>query len=1190
MHQFAKSAMAAALALLAALPAAMGQTWSVSELGAESGDVYSAAGNTPVVLQHADVGADNYLLTGQVLLSKPKASVQIGLGKADLRPAGRKGAAGRIASGVDVLTLDSSHKGFPGINESWIDISFSVIGAQAVVQVMVPELKPSPLEGVPVQRRSVWIVLREAKVRNLSVKPLPLPPGLMLPLSIEHAVNSNLLGQSSAEAAAGAVAARKATPRGGAKRAAPVAVAKLDVKLDPASLPRGVQVVDGVPFCFADSRNCQAIDVLKLEQGARKGKVTKAQRKEDPPRTYADLGYCLEVPGDQYSAVHLIAFSVRRPETAPRLDVRVGFRGFAPRTADEWVDQAVDVPYLGEAPSAKVVSSIPVKLADGSQGYLHHVRAAMPQTGQLREFAPLVVKFTRRVESLPDEFMKRFVEPESAAVILAVTMERSPLEMSASADQLGNLFSEGRRAVFNLKLTNRSGQKVAAQAYAKSGGPGLPKEHNPCFTRWTVEQEVVLDPGQSRSVPLDVTPKARGWYACSLGVESDGRLQQERNTTFAYLAPDTRKAGEDSPFGIWCYWGSHTVIDIEGRIEKFLNIMSKGGWRWTLGGPGGGFLSAEDSARQKAKGGQTIEDQAETHRQIAEKYHVKVTFAKPPLKHVLRKDKEKGAFNGPIFDQEFFRANVLPYIDWNRKIGRDNSYFILHESRFGGDSMLMRFNELLGGEPYAWPPETKPLFQQQFQNVRDYCRAIKKAVPDAKVVLVNDGAQFAMEYLKAGFPADAFDVIGLEMYGYHYLPESQPGWLNVMADLQISKLMQEKYGYHKSVWLTEALYHSTHPGGMWLHEQAVIMVREAMICLACGVQRMTSSNTTNDCANPYGKSLWGKAGVCFREPDYNPKTSFAMYAWLTQVLDQAKFAGKLKHDSTSLHALDFKKADGSHVYPLWVVSGKQKVTLDVQDDKAVVYDCYGNVVPARIAAGQLAVEVADAPLYVTGTLVSAVAGHQPVEVAPPAGRIVACLAGAAPFTRSDTADTCPKGFNMLPVVRGNYRAEIADADGKPALRIELLDDGDPRKLAPRYGEFTLARPIPLPGRPFALNVRAKGNGGWGKLVLEVTDAKGARFISLPEGGAANRGLPYFIFDGWQTMPIPLPGHFQADPSLKWPASGDWQGPGEITYPLSLTKVMVLMRPQILYLDQQRNVENRAVYLESLSVTEAPEGM
>jgi hypothetical protein len=572
---------------------------------------------------------------------------------------------------------------------------------------------------------------------------------------------------------------------------------------------------------------------------------------------------------------------------------------------------------------------------------------------------------------------------------------------------------------------------------------------------------------------------------------------------------------------------------------------------------------------------------------MADKYKFKVTFAKPPTCKALEKD---SAYRGLLYDPEGFRAKVLPWIAWAKKSGMDDAYFILHESRYDGDAILMNFSEMLGGAAYQWKPETRALFNQQFQNVTDYCRALKKAAPDARIVLINDGPQYALEYLKAGFPADAFDVLGLEVCGYAHLPEAQPNWLTVLGDLYTTKLMQARYGYHKPVWLTEALYHGTRPGGMWMHEQGVIAVREAMIVLAYGVERMTSANTTNNCANSYGKSLWGSAGVCFRDPEYNPKASFAMYAWLTQVLDQARYAGKLRHDSTTLHVLDFKRADGSHVYPLWVVAGRQNVALKVDGGKPVVYDCYGNTIPAAAKDGHLVVEVADAPVYVTGTVASAVAARQCVELAAPEGRQVLTFTDAGQVKMIDAPNKGLERLGVTPQIRGQYRTAIASVDGRQALQIELLDDEDGRKILPRYAEFALARPLALPGRPFAINVHAKGNGAWGRLALELTDAKGRKFTSLADDATTYRGLPYFVFDGWQTMQVLMPGQFQADPSMKWPASDNWPGAGEVAWPLTLTKIIVLMRPHILYVDEERNVDNRSVYIESMSVTEAPEGM
>ena len=597
---------------------------------------------------------------------------------------------------------------------------------------------------------------------------------------------------------------------------------------------------------------------------------------------------------------------------------------------------------------------------------------------------------------------------------------------------------------------------------------------------------------------------------------------------------------------------------------------------------------AKGLARKDAKALQAVEQGAAIHRYMEEKYKFKVTFAKPPAN--CKEPEKDSAYRGPLYDPKGFDAKVLPWLDWAKKVGLEKAYYVLHESRFDGDAILMNFGEMLGGQPYSWKPQTKALFDQQVQNTLDYCRALRKVAPDAKIVLVNDGAQYAFEYMKAGFPADAFDVLGLELYGYQHLPEAQPDWLTVLGDLYTNKRMQAKYGYNKPVWATEALYHSTRPGEMWMHEQGVLMVREAMICLAYGVERMAACNTTNDCANSYGKSLWGRAGVCFRDPEYNPKTSFAMYAWLTQVLDQAKYAGKLKHNSTSLHALDFKTRDGQHIYPFWVVAGKQKVTLQVEDDKAIVYDCYGNTLPVKTVDGQITLEVTDTPIYLAGTVVSAIAGREPIEIMPPKGEPLHKFDDLKQIKPLEAPNKSLNKIGVTPQVQGQYRTAITTVDGKQALQIELLDDKDERKLLPRYGEFELAKPIPLPSRPFALNVHAKGNGGWGKLILELTDAKGHKFTSISDGAAGNRGLPYFVFDGWQTMSIPLPGQFQADPTVKWPANESWQANGPVVYPLKLTKITVLMRPHILYIDEERNVENRSIYLESVSVTEAPEGM
>ena len=248
---------------------------------------------------------------------------------------------------------------------------------------------------------------------------------------------------------------------------------------------------------------------------------------------------------------------------------------------------------------------------------------------------------------------------------------------------------------------------------------------------------------------------------------------------------------------------------------------------------------------------------------------------------------------------------------------------------------MARLSEFLGGRPYDMPAEEKARVDEQFPNVVAYCRALKQVDPRAKIILINDYPSVGIEYMKRSFPKDAFDCFGSEGAMFMREPERQPDWMCLLGIFQTWKRAREKYGYQdKPLWTTEALYHSTNPGNLTLHEQGVRYVRDSLLALANGVTRLAAQGGVCDSSDDYRWSSWGCIGYCFRDPEYNPKPSYAMFAWLTQVLDQATYAGKLATGSTSLHVLDFSRRDGGHVYPLWVVRGRQKVTLQVEEPSA----------------------------------------------------------------------------------------------------------------------------------------------------------------------------------------------------------------------------------------------------------------
>jgi hypothetical protein len=160
--------------------------------------------------------------------------------------------------------------------------------------------------------------------------------------------------------------------------------------------------------------------------------------------------------------------------------------------------------------------------------------------------------------------------------------------------------------------------------------------------------------------------------------------------------------------------------------------------------------------------------------------------------------------------------------------------------------------------------------------------------------------------------------------------------------------------------------------------------------------------------------------------------------------------------------------------------------------------------------------------------------------------------------------------------------------------------------------------VTLAGRPEALTARVRGNGGWGRVIFEVVDARGSIWTSSgnPSDRALNsndtRGESFVSFDGWQTMRIPLPGQYPGeDQFVAWPANADWYPSGTqecsragedsglaercslgiaaVAWPLKLTKVIVAMAPNILYVDRELPVGDPAIAIDRIGVLPASGG-
>jgi len=147
-----------------------------------------------------------------------------------------------------------------------------------------------------------------------------------------------------------------------------------------------------------------------------------------------------------------------------------------------------------------------------------------------------------------------------------------------------------------------------------------------------------------------------------------------------------------------------------------------------------------------------------------------------------------------------------------------------------------------------------------------------------------------------------------------------------------------------------------------------------------------------------------------------------------------------------------------------------------------------------------------------------------------------------------------------------------------------------------------------------------GNGGWGRIIFELEDASGQRWISI---GAEQKGEPtrwmadwfkpeefaqlkssnlcdwntddawqrsYINFEGWRYLEFPLPGNYPGE-GYHWPYSSQWRfsDDGVVKYPLKFKKLIITIPEKVLQLTEYKPVKRQEIYLKDLMVTyEAPE--
>jgi hypothetical protein len=251
--------------------------------------------------------------------------------------------------------------------------------------------------------------------------------------------------------------------------------------------------------------------------------------------------------------------------------------------------------------------------------------------------------------------------------------------------------------------------------------------------------------------------------------------------------------------------------------------------------------------------------------------------------------------------------------------------------------------------------------------------------------------------------------------------------------------------------------------------------------------------------------------------------------------------------------------------------------------------------------------------------VAGTAAGQAVYADQPAGKaiVLAPLADLEGWTIDKDRNPELEAYNFLtPRRKGDFHFEpVAEFDGRQdALKVTPRPIKHGKDTMPMYAVLAHGKGLPVPGTPTEVGAWVHGNSGWGRLIFELTDASGQRWISLgaQQGGETNRWLEDWLpkemlakfptpgisdwntedvfgtsrinFDGWRYLAFPLPGNYPGE-KYPWPANSQWRWDkdGVVHYPLTFRKLIVELPEKVLHIQEWGPVARPEIVLKDLTV-------
>jgi len=931
-----------------------------------------------------------------------------------------------------------------------------------------------------------------------------------------------------------------------------------------APLGKETLTVAGTPFELAGTGSA----VVDLRQ------ARWIEQKQDPQDIYENYEggspvvhdprqLMLRVPSMDYVAAHFLAVADDGPATTPNFTLRAGrygqsaqvafhsFPAIAPRKADS----AKNPPALQTVDGPYFHVRMPISEAL-AQDFDHYLDLELTKE----------VRLTRRQPD-PNRTRSRPLGLPSGVRIAAMTLERSPLQMHVSSKESGHAFVAPQKPRFAIRLTNIT---QAEQSY----------ELNLTLTHYdgTLLRESrkgTVPAGQSAVVALEAMGAKLGYHDASILLkDAAGRALVERKTSCCLLPPETRKHRDTSPLGTWDFCGAHFTSDNPDAVGP---LYVKLGLRWGM------------------------------------------SHFKP------EKRKQYGVLAGA--EPNLYPGGFKSWEEYLKTTPDQPPIALLFHETSVSLKHIMRLPELFSDQPpYKFDAEEEKNFKKMFDEAQKAAREMRAKYPKVHLRLGNGAHPTKEAMYQAKFPPELFDSAGNESPSLGRMPEAQPpDPVAFNASIWMDRQLLDAYGYKdKPVTLCyESCYTTSMPGKE--REQADYLVRHALHALAWNIPEIKLGQIC-DMGNGFYFSHYGPIGLCRPRPELNVKPSFVAVATLTRVLDGAKFARVVPLGSPALYGMEFTKPDGTQAHVFWTLHGKRSIRLlmDRPGTWTLVND-QGAETPAPAPQGIVELELTPSPVYLVGTGKVEGAGARtagpgaPQYADAPAGKgvVLTPLSDLADWTLETNRDPELEFYDFVgPRRKGEFTfAPVASFEGKQnVLRVAPQPIRHGKETMPMYAALAHKKGIPVPGTPTEIGAWVNGNGGWGRLIYELEDASGQRWISIgaqqpdvprkwiddltapdmrakwakPAINDSNTddvlGLSRINFDGWRWLAFPLPGNYPGE-KHPWPANSQWRWDkdGVVHYPLTMKRLIVELPEKVLQVKTFALPPRPEIYLKDLGV-------